>query len=362
MVQFHRLLAALSVCGAAVTVTTTNAQGSPSFDDIIATDGNLTALNAALMAANISLTAAFDDAVTLFAPIDSALTGYSELLATYADVQYYAHLENLLLMHVVESAVMSTDLMDGQVVLAANDENITVTIENSTGAVTISTADSNATVVAVDIASSDGVVHQIGGVLVPSFVSTGLLDLTKSVEGFSIVLELLEFTGLANLVSDDLTATVFAPTDEAFMKLEEGALEYYRTTLAAATTLLSGHVISPLIVPTQNMVNGELDTKTPAGTSLTIELVEMDGTTTYKVNNATIVMENVLANNGIIHALDTVLAVPGAEYPPLPMAPTGTSPTAPSATPPTASDSAISSTTTVMMATMMAFIGSVWMA
>jgi uncharacterized surface protein with fasciclin (FAS1) repeats len=83
------------------------------------------------------------------------------------------------------------------------------------------------------------------------------------------------------------------------------------------TLLLSGHVLSPLIIPTQNMVNGTVIGTTPAGTTLTIT-VEFDvefGLTNYIVNDATttIVISNVLAQNGIIHALSSVLEVPGAE-------------------------------------------------
>lgn len=346
MVQFNRLLVALSVWG-----VVSNAQ---TFDEIIAADSNLTALNTALTTAKVNLSDAFTDPVTVFAPINSAFTAYTELLTTYADEQYIAHLQNLLLMHVVEGEILSTDLMDGQTVTAANSEDINVTIVGST--VTLFTADSNATVVKVDVTSSDGVLHQIGGVLLPSFISTGLLDLTQEVEGFSVILELLEFTGLAALVGPDLTATVFAPNDAAFDALPDGALEYYRTNKGIATKLLSGHVISPQIIPTQNMVNGALPYVTPAGTTLYVDILEVEGETIYFINNATITRENTLANNGIIHGLDAVLDVPGTEYPPVnatapsaPTSPTATPPSAPTAKPPTSG--AVSTTSMVATAT-----------
>ena len=352
MVQFNNclpiVLATLSIWG-----VVTNAQNtSQSFDDIIAADGNLTALNLALSTGNISLTDIFTEPVTVFAPINSAFTAYTSLLTTYADEQYIAHLTNLLLMHVVEGEILSSDLKDGQNVTAANDETISVTIADDI--VTLFTADSNATVVAVDVASSDGVLHQIDGVLLPAFINTGLLDLTKAVDGFSIILELLEYTGLAALVGPNLTATVFAPSDTAFEALPEGALDYYRSNKGIATKLLSGHVISPQIIPTQNMVNGDLPYKTPAGTTLTIEITEVEGETVYSVNNATISRENTLANNGIIHGLAAVLDVPGAEYPP-----PAPSPSAPTATPPSAkppSSSGVMSQT-FMVAAMTSFLG-----
>jgi hypothetical protein len=70
----------------------------------------------------------------------------------------------------------------------------------------------------------------------------------------------------------------------------------------------------------------------------------MDGAPVYLINNATISIAEVFANNGIIHGIDAVLAVPGTEYPPVskpnaltqPTAPTPKAPTPPTATPPTA--------------------------
>ena len=339
----------------------TNAQ-NPSFDEIIAADGNFSSLNVALQTAKVNLSDAYETGVTVFAPNNAAFSAYTELLAKYANAQYIAHLQSLLLMHVVEAEVLSTDLMDGQVVTAENKENITVSVNTT---VTLFTADSNATVVAADVASSDGVLHQIDGVLVPSFISTGLIDLTTKVDGFEIVLELLKLTGLAELVGPELTATVFAPTDAAFAQLPDGALDYYKANPGVASILLSGHVISPLIIPTQNMMNGPLSNQTLAKTDLTIRIEEVEGQVIYYVNNATISMPNTLANNGIIHGIESVLSVPGAEYPPkatapsAPTTPTATPPsrTPPTAKPPSASSSSAVATTYVMVTTMSAFLG-----
>ena len=323
MALFHSqriVLAALNIVGSILAVA-----DAQSFSEIIAADPNLTALSTVLATAQVNLSDAFTSPVTFLAPTNDAFAEYSDVLVKYSDEQYIAHLQNLLLMHVVEGEVLSTDLRDGQRVTAVNGEDIRVTITD--GTVTLSTADNNANVVVVDVPSSDGVLHQIDGLLLPSFISTGLLDLTNMVDGFSIVQELLEYTGLAALFGPDLTATVFAPSDAAFNELPEGALEYYRTNKGIATKLLSGHVISPQIIPTQNMVNGNLPVTTPAGTTLTIEILEVEGETIYYVNNATMTMTNILANNGIIHALAAVLDVPGTEYPPPATAPTVSTPT-----------------------------------
>ena len=217
-----------------------------SLNEIIAGDSDLTTLNTALEIAQLNFSEAFIGPITLFAPNNDGFALYIELLAVYCDQQYIAHLQHLLLLHVVESEIFIADLMDGQVVVAANEEAINVTIGAT---VTLSTADSNATVVEADAVSSGGVLHQINGVLLPSFISTSLIDLIEDLEGFTVILELLEFTGLATLLVPDVAVTLFAPTDFAFAALPDGALDYYRSNKSICMTLLSGHVISPQIVP-----------------------------------------------------------------------------------------------------------------
>jgi hypothetical protein len=125
----------------------------------------------------------------------------------------------------------------------------------------------------------------------------------------------LQLSGLDIAVGVDTTATVFAPNDEALKAIGDDALAYYHSEKAAT---ISGHVITPDVVLTQQMVNGMSIGDTPSGETLTATVeTATDGITIYKVNNATIVNPNVLEINSIIHALDSVLVVPGAEYPPV---------------------------------------------
>jgi hypothetical protein len=107
------------------------------------------------------------------------------------------------------------------------------------------------------------------------------------------------------------------PMTLSLLLLGDAALAYYRSERTATTRLLSGHVITPVIVPTQLMVNGMfVGTTTPVRTILAATVETNISSTVYKVNNATIVSANILASNGIIHLLCSVLVVPGADYPP----------------------------------------------
>jgi uncharacterized surface protein with fasciclin (FAS1) repeats len=313
MVHFTCITLLLTL-SSSVTVAQTS---STSFASILASDPNLSTLSAAT--ANLTFTNISADANTLFAPTNDAFAKLdAAVIGKLFLPNWIAHLNNVLLMHVVEKELLSTVLSDGDTVTAINGESILVSIA-ANGTLSVSSPNTHTSVVsAADITGDEGVLHQVDSVLLPSFVTTDLLSLAGSDSRFTIITELLQLSGLDIVVGVNTTATVFAPTDEAFKALGDDALAYYRSEKAATTTLISGHVITPVVVPTQLMVNGMSIGDTPSGETLTATVATAtDGSTVYMVNNATIVNPNVLAINGIIHALDSVLVVPGAEYPPV---------------------------------------------
>jgi uncharacterized surface protein with fasciclin (FAS1) repeats len=100
--------------------------------------------------------------------------------------------------------------------------------------------------------------------------------------------------------------TVFAPTDAAFAKLPEGTV----TTLlkpenkAALTAILTYHVVPGKVMAADVVKLSEA--KTVNGAMLTITV--RDGT--VMINNAKVVMTDIVATNGVIHVIDTVLLPP----------------------------------------------------
>jgi uncharacterized surface protein with fasciclin (FAS1) repeats len=106
--------------------------------------------------------------------------------------------------------------------------------------------------------------------------------------------------------------TVFAPTDAAFNKLPAGTVNdlLKPENKEKLTRILKYHVINGL-----NLTSSQINSMTlPAD----VEMLEgnkirvsKDGNN-LKVNDATVVIADVIATNGIIHAIDTVLMPPAA--------------------------------------------------
>jgi uncharacterized surface protein with fasciclin (FAS1) repeats len=119
--------------------------------------------------------------------------------------------------------------------------------------------------------------------------------------------------GAADLVSA-LSApegpfTVFAPTDDAFAALPEGLVECLLEpdNSGALTAILTYHVVGGTVLST-DLVDGMMPA-TLQGETITIDL--SSGVTIN--DSATVVAADVLASNGVIHVIDSVLVPPSID-------------------------------------------------
>ncbi len=105
--------------------------------------------------------------------------------------------------------------------------------------------------------------------------------------------------------------TVFAPTDDAFAKLDPALIDKFKSDGSQLTSVLNYHVVAGDLDPAA--VVGEH--KTPQGQSLTVSGSGDD----LRVNNAGVVCGGIKTANATVYLIDTVL------IPPPPAAPTPTS-------------------------------------
>ena len=98
--------------------------------------------------------------------------------------------------------------------------------------------------------------------------------------------------------------TVFAPTDEAFAKLPAGTVEALLADKEQLTKILTYHVVAGKV--TAEQVAGLDSAKTLEGSSLAI-----DTTAGVQIGDAMVVQADVMASNGVIHVIDTVLIPAG---------------------------------------------------
>lgn len=134
-------------------------------------------------------------------------------------------------------------------------------------------------------------------------------------ENFSTLVTAVTTAGLAETLSGDGPFTVFAPTNDAFAKLPEGTVASLLEPASkdALTGILTYHVVAgkyeaAAVIEAINANNGTFTVSTVQGG--TIDLSLNDGKvmlTDAKGGTSTVIMADVAASNGVIHAIDTVV-------------------------------------------------------
>ena len=286
--------------------------------DTVATIDSLSSLNTALGAADGDLVDLLngDGRFTLFAPVNGAFDSLVSSL-DLADLDEIVGalgtdvLQELLLAHVVEDS-LPADLIEAQEYTTANDSTITITTD----------ADGNvfangAQVIQPNIIAGNGVIHIIDSVInVPiredddNEIEGTVSDSIAATDMLSTLTLALEAAGLADDLEGEGPFTVFAPNDDAFSDLlaalelndlDEVVAELGEDGLA---DLLLAHVVADSLAADMLMAQ-DYPTLNPNQT-LT---VTMEGDSVF-VNGAGVLRADILATNGVIHVIDSVVNLP----------------------------------------------------
>ncbi|MEP6768999.1 MAG: fasciclin domain-containing protein [Acidobacteriota bacterium] len=108
--------------------------------------------------------------------------------------------------------------------------------------------------------------------------------------------------GLADTLKGKGPFTVFAPTDAAFAKLPAGTIQGLLADKAKLTSLLTYHVVPGRVMAAE--VVKVRSAKSVQGGNLKVSAE--NGTVT--IDAAKVIQADVLASNGVIHAIDAVLS------------------------------------------------------
>ena len=130
-----------------------------------------------------------------------------------------------------------------------------------------------------------------------------IVDTAVDAGSFQTLAKALNAAGLVNTLKGEGPFTVFAPTDEAFAKLPEGALEdlLKPENKAKLVAILTYHVVPGKVMASD--VAAMDSAKTVQGKSLTITRDD-DG---VMVDEARVVKTDIACSNGVIHVIDSVV-------------------------------------------------------
>ena len=266
--------------------------------DVAITDGRFTTLVAALVEADLADTLRGPDSYTVFAPTDAAFEVLlADLGITAADLLASPDLADILLYHVTTGTLLVDDVLALDSIPTANG----IAINQSGGVL-----DGYSNVIITDVLATNGVIHVIDAVLQPK----DIVDVAITDGRFSTLVTALVQEDLVETLRGDGPFTVFAPTDDGFAAALE-ALDLTAAELLALpdlTDILTYHVVAGSAIDAAAVIAGSPGAVTTfEGSDISYDVVDGGVVLNGSVN---VVITDIQATNGIIHAIDFVLLPP----------------------------------------------------
>jgi uncharacterized surface protein with fasciclin (FAS1) repeats len=152
--------------------------------------------------------------------------------------------------------------------------------------------------------TSLAIVVSLGTAAMAEAPQKDIVDTAVGAGQFKTLVSLVQKAGLVDTLKGDGPFTVLAPTDKAFAKLPKSLVAKVTADKKLLAKVLTYHVI-PGKVMSSDLKNG-LAAKTVQGETVKVQIHGKD----VRFNKSKVVMADVAASNGVIHAIDTVLIPP----------------------------------------------------
>ena len=264
---------------------------------LVASSSDLSILNSAIerFPELVSAVEGFGSDLTVFAPNNTAFENFLASFPQYASLEDVPDhvLRTLLEYHLVDGELFSAEVSGNLATLQGEDIVASSVLNKVTNA---------------NLNASNGVAHVINEVLVPPSVA----ELVGTVLGpayfdpearFTSLVEAVDQAGLRETLLSDGPFTVFAPTNDAF----EAAgfdLGNFESEDPELQSILLYHVIAGAEVDAASLTEGAVASANES--NFYINLTDMGN----YVNASEIVVADIQADNGVVHAIDKPLMPP----------------------------------------------------
>merc|ERR1712180_559645 len=271
----------------------------------------LTTLLDLVVKADLAETLGSVEPATIFAPTNAAFAAVpKDVLNSLLNNKQL--LKETLLNHVIpNAAVKFQDLKADNKVTSAGGNPLRITVSRSNG-ITRSVIN-GVQILRTDImAGSGSVVHTVNGVIPSVKESDNVAALVSKDPQFSTLLAAVQAAGLANALSSTDGITVFAPTNDAFAKIPEATLQAVLADKDTLTAILTRHVVPKVIYskPARfgpKMAHKTLNPKEKLITDKDPYYYNFRVYTYPAHKKANVVKQDILASNGVIHAIASVV-------------------------------------------------------
>ncbi|KAJ8965812.1 hypothetical protein NQ314_003879, partial [Rhamnusium bicolor] len=228
---------------------------------------------------------------SLFAPSDDALNIYNEKLTEMNNVDPYRRRravknalssKDLVLSHAVEGFIDLTDLSNEEIIRSENNNStIRINMYPTNTEEKLVTANC-ARIKKPNVLAENGIIHVVDGIVIP--VTDDVETIIRQHPKLTSFKKALENTDIHTHIKPDGHYTIFAPTDEAFNKLDEIQKQKILNGGGCADSILKFH-FTPHTVCSSAIIGNATTHNVEA------KLTEID----------------IMATNGVIHLLDDII-------------------------------------------------------
>jgi len=209
-------------------------------------------------------------------------------------------LQDILAGHMVQGFINTKDVSNEELLTSYNTENnpIRMTVYPTHPKKTVMA--NCAKLTSSDNHASNGVVHMVDKVIHPA--KNTISDILGNDLQFKTFMSALETNGLSEMLSKDGDFTVFAPTDEAFEKLNEVTREKVLGNGGCSKDIIQSHILNNVVC------SGIVETNVKISNSLGRDmLLNRDDDGNINVEGIKLVMMDKMATNGVIHVIDDII-------------------------------------------------------
>jgi len=294
------IVAIVSFTSCAKEDDTTPAPDSKNIVQVAKSDNQFSILAAAIEKAGLTSTLESAGPFTVFAPTNDAFNAlFSQLGVSGINDLSAETLKPILLNHVLAGSVKSSAITTGYFATAntygPGQQAVKVYVKKESGVMV-----DGSNVTTADVLASNGVIHVIDKVILPSTVVGHALNNPN----FSILVQAVVKAGLVDALNGSGPFTVFAPTNDAFNALFAtlGVSGIDALTAEQLTPILLYHVV-PGNVTASQVATGNVPTLKD-GSNISV----VAGSSGVKLNSSSnVIATDVQGTNGVIHAIDAVL-------------------------------------------------------
>jgi len=262
--------------------------------DVVENSADHTILEEAINAAGLFDKYELETSLTLFAPTDAAFNALPTSMLNDLLADPNGSLRDLILYHSLDDRLESTDLTEGLVLTTSSGEELEVFIDG------LDIFINEALISVRDVVADNGIVHVMDAVIQPIVIRNTVYDVISNSSNFSLLKEAIDAAGIDQLLINDPTITVFAPSNQAFQNISQDSIDSWMSDPdGLLREILLYHTFDRLL-PTSNMSDG-LNIVMANGETAVIS-DRFDG---LYINDSRLSTPDIPADNGYVHGINS---------------------------------------------------------